>query len=120
MPDILDRSERPVRDVISDAELLDAGYGSAGWGLSTHHVRSAGTVRVRCWVGVTAGAVVTIGGAGELGRFSRLPLVDYQVNGHLTLQATNVPVAEVIAQFVNLHTEKMFNLFNYIRSSGEK
>jgi len=53
-------------------------------------------------VGIAAGAVITIGGAGQLGRFGRLPLVDNQVNGHLALQATNVPMTEIVAQFVNL------------------
>lgn len=30
-------------------------------------------------------------------------LVDDQVDGHLALQATDVPLTEVVAQFVNLH-----------------
>jgi len=64
--------------------------------MKAYHIRSAGAVRMRRRVGITACAIVTIGGAGEFGRFSRFSLVDYQVNGHLTLQATNVPMTEVV------------------------
>lgn len=62
----------------------------------TYDIGRAGSVRVTGGVSVGACAAVPVGGA-ELWRLAALPLVDHQVYRHLALQATDVPVAEIIA-----------------------
>lgn len=57
----------------------------------------------------------TIGGAPrpaaiqtvtQFGRFRALPVVDHEVDRHLAFQAADIPMAEIVAQFVNLEHEK--------------
>lgn len=67
----------------------------------THYVGGASAVRVRRRVGVAAGAAA-LAVRGAVARAAALPLVYHQVDGHLALQAADVPVAEVVAQLVHL------------------
>lgn len=64
-------------------------------------VRRAGSVRVAGAVGGAPrpAAVQTV---PNFGGFRALPVVDHQVDRHLALQAADVPVAEVVAQLVDL------------------
>lgn len=59
----------------------------------THDVRSGGAV-----VAAVGGGALAI----RIRRPGRLPLVDDQVYRHLALQAADVAVTEVIAEFVDL------------------
>lgn len=58
-------------------------------------------------IGGGGAVVAAVGGGARLavgvGRTSRLPLVDDQVNGHLALEAADIAVAEVVTQLVYLH-----------------
>lgn len=74
---------------------------------STYDVRRAGAVRVRRGISGAPGASVAVGGGAQnLGRLPRVPLVYHQVDGHLALEAADVPVAEVVAELVHLKTNK--------------
>jgi len=42
----------------------------------------------------------------QLGWLRALPIVDHEVDRHLALEAADVPVAEVVAQFVYLEPER--------------
>jgi hypothetical protein len=60
---------------------------------------TAAAGRARAAGGRSTAAALAHCGAGRAAAF---PLVDHQVDGHLALQAADVPVAEVIAEFVYL------------------
>ena len=62
-----------------------------------------------------AAAALAHGGAGRAAAF---PLVDHQVDGHLALQAADVPVAEVIAEFVYLKEDRGLNFDAYINKTA--
>jgi len=80
---------------------------------------------VRCRVRVAAAVVVAVRSSSETAQASqfghglaayagrrcgrgrrRIPFVDHESNGHLALQATDVTVTEVVAQFVDLYGQK--------------
>lgn len=62
----------------------------------THDVRGGGAV-----VAAVRGAPLAV----RVGRPRWLPLVDHQVDGHLALEAADVPVTEVVTQLVDLRRE---------------
>ena len=70
----------------------------------TYDFRRRSSVCVRSGVGVApVGVVVRVARKSlRLGNRTPFPLVDDQVDRHLALQAADVPVAEVVAQLVNL------------------
>ena len=91
----------------------------------SYRVRRRRPVRVRRRVRLAVGAAGPAGRAvavapGQTGLLAAgrgpwragaaLPLVDYQVDGHLALQAGDVTVAEVIAEFVNLKWKEMIDI----------
>ena len=57
--------------------------------------------------GGSGGARIVVGVA-QVG-LGAVPLVDHQVDGHFALQAADVAVAEVVAQFVYLKLKKQTN-----------
>ena len=72
----------------------------------TYHVRRAGPVGVGGWVGGWAVCIVV--GVPQVPLApAPFPLVDHQVDRHLTLQAGDVAVTEVVAKLVNLKKDKL-------------
>lgn len=89
-----------VDHVTIGVEELRRGRAEGG----THYVGGASAVRVRGGVRVAAGAALAVGGA--VPGAAAVPLVYHQVDGHLALQAADVPVTEVVAQLVHLPGNK--------------
>ena len=71
----------------------------------TYHVGCTGTVGVTGVGGGGSGGARIVVGVAQVG-LGAVPLVDHQVDGHFALQAADVAVAEVVAQFVYLKLEK--------------
>ena len=74
-------------------------------GRGTHDVRRAGSVGVTRAVGRASWAAFQA--VAQLRRLRAVAVVDHQVYRHFAFQTTDVPVAEIVAQLVNLkHIEQ--------------
>jgi len=101
----------------------------------THHVWRARSVRVRCRVRVAAAVVVAVRSSSETAQASqfghgftayagrrcgrgrrRISFVDHEINGHFALQATDVTMTEIVAQFVDLYGGKKNTHFFFFKA----
>lgn len=81
----------------------------------THNVWCTGSVCVRGRVGVASAFAVAR--ARQLWRFGGVPFVNDQVDGHFTLKTGDVPMAEVVTQFVDLRSE-LIHIFFLVDDGG--
>ena len=84
--------------------------------VGTHHVRSAGPVRMRG--GVSCWAVCIVVGVPQV-PLPPLPLVYDKVDGHLALQTGDVSMTEVVTKLVYLKQKEEEKLLRYLFSITE-
>lgn len=78
----------------------------------THNVWCTGSVCVRGRVGVASAFAVAR--TRQLWRFGGVPFVNDEIDGHFALETGDVPMAEVVAQFVDLRSVFILKWSNFV------
>lgn len=95
--------------------------------ISTYDIRRTRTVRVRRRIRVTPRATISVRRTRHFGRFASVPLVYHQVDGHFAFQTTDISMAEIITQLMDLQHKEQSQLdswtrhtFTYRKKAGQE